>query len=470
LFRRFSINFALLSIFIDAISVVIALEMAIRMRPLLNHLPFASPIARPMQVPILLYPFFAFWWVSILLLLSVYDGRKNVYVVDEFASITLGSIIAGVSLAGTLYLSYRDISRLLFIFFILTAYIMMLMWRALVRISFRTRNGRPVQTRKVLIVGAGPVGKQVQEQIKRLPYMGMDVVGFLDDDPKKRSIKKEILGSLEDAREIINSLSVDDVVIALPQRAHKRLNHLVVELHDLPVKVWVVPDYFHLALHKAVIEDFAGLPLLDLRAPALNDYQRMVKRALDLLITIIITVPGLIVMGIIALAIKIEDSGPIIFRQKRVGENGREFNMLKFRTMVSNAEELRHLVEHVDLDGNFIHKIPEDPRVTIVGRFLRRTSLDELPQLINILKGEMSLVGPRPELPYLVAKYQPWQHKRFAVPPGLTGWWQINGRSDRPMHLHTEDDLYYVQNYSILLDMEILLKTILAVLRGKGAY
>ncbi len=133
--------------------------------------------------------------------------------------------------------------------------------------------------------------------------------------------------------------------------------------------------------------------------------------------------------------------------------------MVKFRTMVENADALRHQVETVNDEGQLIHKQRNDPRVTRVGKILRRTSMDELPQLFNVLKGEMTLVGPRPEMPYLVEKYDLWQRKRFAVPQGMTGWWQIHGRSDRPMHLNTEDDLYYVQNYSLWLDLKILIKT-----------
>ena len=218
------------------------------------------------------------------------------------------------------------------------------------------------------------------------------------------------------------------------------------------------------------MEEFAGIPMLDLRAPALNDYQRTIKRLFDLVIILLFLPPASILMGIIALAIRLEGPGPIFFKQERVGENGRLFTMFKFRTMVPGAEELRHLVEHLDEDGNLVHKTQDDPRVTRTGRLLRRTSMDELPQIINILKGDMSLVGPRPELPYLVEKYEPWQRKRFAVPQGLTGWWQVNGRSDKLMHLNTEDDLYYVQNYSLLFDLFILVKTVWVVLRGKGAY
>jgi lipopolysaccharide/colanic/teichoic acid biosynthesis glycosyltransferase len=175
-------------------------------------------------------------------------------------------------------------------------------------------------------------------------------------------------------------------------------------------------------------------------------------------------------MAIIALVIRLGSPGKILLRQPRAGENGRIFDMFKFRTMVENAEDLRHLVEHKDESGLLLHKTIDDPRVTKFGRFLRRSSLDELPQCFNILKGEMSLVGPRPELPYLVENYEPWQRQRFSVPQGLTGWWQIQGRSDKPMHLHTQDDLYYIQNYSLFLDIYILIKTVGVVLQGKGAF
>jgi lipopolysaccharide/colanic/teichoic acid biosynthesis glycosyltransferase len=173
---------------------------------------------------------------------------------------------------------------------------------------------------------------------------------------------------------------------------------------------------------------------------------------------------------LIAIVIRLESRGPVLLRQPRAGENGRIFRMYKFRTMIANAEELRCLVEKTDAEGNLIHKSANDPRVTRLGRILRRASMDELPQLFNVLKGEMSLVGPRPELPYLVERYEPWQRQRFAVPQGITGWWQIQGRSDKPMHLSTQDDLYYVQNYSLLLDIYILFKTIGVVWRGTGAF
>jgi exopolysaccharide biosynthesis polyprenyl glycosylphosphotransferase len=248
------------------------------------------------------------------------------------------------------------------------------------------------------------------------------------------------------------------------------MGEVVSLVKDLPVKVWVALGFFDLALYRTDIEDFAGIPMLDLRAAALSDYQLLVKRGFDLLFGSIALILALPAIGLISLLIWLDDGRPVLFVQSRVGENGRIFKMYKFRTMVKNADKLRSLVEHLDEHGNLIHKTANDPRVTRIGRFLRRFSLDELPQFFNVVLGTMSLVGPRPEMPYLVEKYQPWQRKRFAVPPGITGWWQVNGRSDKPLHLNTEDDLYYIQNYSLWLDIQILLRTAWSVLLGHGAY
>jgi exopolysaccharide biosynthesis polyprenyl glycosylphosphotransferase len=435
----------------------------------LNNLPFAADLNKP-SLPLPLYPIFVFVWISIYLLLAVYDSRKNYYIVDELTSVTIGSLLAGVSLAGVLYLSSRDISRLLFVYFVLQTYIAVMAWRLIARLFFHLEQEKKSKLSNVLIVGAGPVGKQLQGQILRRPYLGLSIIGFLDDDPAKQQNGELILGSLAEARKVVQSQKISDVIIALPRRAYNQVNQLVSELHDLPVKVWVIPDYFHLALHRAKIEEFAGLPMLDLRAPALNDYQRMAKRVFDLLVGTAVQIMVAPVMLVIAAAIKLDSRGPVFYKSKRVGENGKLFYMYKFRSMVVDADKRLHEVIQYDENGHIIHKTADDPRVTGVGRFIRRTSLDELPQLFNVLRGEMSLVGPRPELPTLVEQYEPWQRKRFAVPQGMTGWWQVNGRSEKPMHLHTEDDIYYVQNYSLLLDFLIIFKTIWVVLRGKGAY
>lgn len=458
--RRFSINFALFSMALDAALVAAALALAVELRPQLNELPFAQPLTEGTALtPGILYLLFPLFWVAVLLLFAVYDGRRNLRIVDELSSLTLGSGLASIASAGALFLSFRDVSRLLFITFVVLAFLALVVSRLVLRTLQRLR-GFSAMPRRVLVVGGGQLGEEVRVQIEKHVPFGLVFIGFVDDRLKG----KKVIGNLDKARQIVRRQRVDDVVFALPGRDYQRVNLLAAELHDLPVRTWVIPDYFSIALHRAQVETFVGLPMLDLRAPALNDYQRLLKRAFDILLVILLLPLILPLLLLIAIAIRLDDGGAALFRQPRVGENGRVFTMLKFRTM--HAKSRRVGLKNV----NVAHKRKEDSRVTRVGLFLRRSSLDELPQLLNVLRGEMSLVGPRPELPALVERYEPWQRKRFAVPPGVTGWWQVNGRGDRPMHLHTEDDLYYVQHYSIGLDLFILLKTVWTVLSGRGAF
>jgi exopolysaccharide biosynthesis polyprenyl glycosylphosphotransferase len=279
-----------------------------------------------------------------------------------------------------------------------------------------------------------------------------------------------VLGQLEQIMHIVQRKAIDEVIVTLPAHAHHRLANLVTVLHTLPIRIRVVPDYFGLAYFGATVESLSGIPLIGLRDPAIDEFQRLVKRLIDIILSgmgLLLAAP---IMALVALAIKLEDGGSIFYAAARVGENGQPFRMLKFRSMVVDADQIVPNIGQPENKRGLLIKSANDPRVTRVGRIIRRTSLDELPQLINVFKGEMSLVGPRPELPWLVEKYEPWQRKRFAVPQGMTGWWQVNGRSDNPMNQHTEQDLYYIQNYSLWLDLQILWRTVGVVLRGKGAY
>jgi exopolysaccharide biosynthesis polyprenyl glycosylphosphotransferase len=268
------------------------------------------------------------------------------------------------------------------------------------------------------------------------------------------------LGERGSLLHLVRSEEVDEVVMALPAEAHVEALRLSAALQDAGVGVRILPDVFEMVAMKARVEDFYGLPLISITEPSINPVQARIKRAFDLVLASLAFALCLPVMAVIALLVRLDSPGPIFVHQRRVGAGGRPFAMHKFRSMIWNPE---------DLDRAHT-KRPDDPRVTRVGRVLRRTSLDELPQLWNVLMGEMSLVGPRPELPAIVETYEPWQLKRFVVPPGMTGWWQVNGRSEAAMQHNTEIDLYYVQNYSILLDLQILARTLGAVIRGKGAY
>ena len=466
--RRFSVNFAIFSMILDIGLTLLALSLAAYIRPSLPPLPFLVPVP-DYEIPLSLYVIVPVLWGLAFLLLSVYDPRRIYKVADEFQNVTLAVGLAALIFAGVLYLGFREFSRWLLATFVLFDLCLLLGWRAIARFAFNL--GRtPAAARRVLIVGAGAVGRRVGQMIGEYGWTGLDLAGYLDDDPEKQEEELPLLGGVEDARQMVEEHQINDVVIALPQRAYGQVNKLVVVLHDLPVQVRVVPDYFSLALYRAAAEDFGGVPMINLRDPALNDVQRLVKRLFDLAVGGVLALPALPLIGLIALAIRLDSGGPVIFRQQRIGENGRLFGMFKFRTMIDGAEARQNEVTRLNEDGKIVFKRPNDPRTTRVGRFLRRTSLDELPQLINVLIGEMSLVGPRPELPWLSDQYEPWQRKRFAVPQGMTGWWQVNGRADKPMHLNTDDDLYYVQNYSLWMDIYILLKTPWVVMRGKGAY
>jgi exopolysaccharide biosynthesis polyprenyl glycosylphosphotransferase len=470
--RRFSVDFAIFMMIMDSLIITSSLWLAVTIRPELDEfIKFAREINISLiTIDPLLYPVFSVMWVLVLLLFSVYDTRKNFRFANEMTNITLGSFLASISLAGLLYLSFREISRALFGSFVIFAFTGIVMARVCYRLFFKISRNNGVQARRVLVLGAGEVGQRLQVQVDKHHDLGFEFAGYLDDDPQKSKIP-QVLGKLDESRDVILNKKVNDVVLALPTWAFHKVNELIACLHDLPVRVWVVPDYFALALHQARIEEMAGIPMIDLRAPALNEYQLMVKRAFDLIVTITTAPIVLPIIGLIALLIRLDSRGVAIFTQERVGENGRIFKMYKFRTMIDGAEKDRHYVEKLDPNGLILQdKTQPDPRITRLGRILRKTSLDELPQLFNVIRGEMSLVGPRPEMPYLVEQYQPWQRCRFAVPQGMTGWWQINGRSDKPMHQNTQDDLYYVQNYSIWLDMLIILKTVWVVLRRKGAY
>jgi exopolysaccharide biosynthesis polyprenyl glycosylphosphotransferase len=469
--RRFSFNFAVFSMIIDMLVVVISMSLSVDIREWMNTFSFIKPIPGTISLPLPLYFLFPILSVLVFSTFDIYDGKKYLRVVDEYGALTLSWMILSVSLAGILYFSFRDVSRALFLTFIFIVYIGLLTWRSFTRLYFRLRNGhREDAARRVLVIGVGPLGQRVGEEMSRQEVEVLRVVGYLDDILPAEGETSNLLGSLEDVVPVVQAFRITDVVIALPYSVYPKMARIVMALEEQPVRVWVALGFFDLALYRMGVADFAGIPMLDLRAPALSEYQLLTKRAFDLLIGALGMVTLFPLMVVASALIWFEDRSPIIYRQKRVGENGRIFTVYKFRTMVPGAEKLQSLVESTDEKGNTIHKIKDDPRVTRVGKLLRRMSIDELPQLVNVLQGTMSMVGPRPELPYLVERYQPWQRKRFSVPPGITGWWQVIGRSDRPMHLHTEDDLYYIQNYSIWLDIQILVRTIWVVVIGRGSY
>src|SRR6266511_466269 len=301
--RRFSVNFAIFSIFVDVFIVFAILWLNVSIRPFIDEFLPVKPVPLgKFNLPVVLYIVFPLAWIAIMASFSVYDGSKNLRVVDEFTSLTLGSMFAGIALAGILYLTYRDISRAMFLIFGLMTYLVLLSWRIIARSIYRQRNQAAERIRHVLIVGAGPVGIEVAKSLCKPEWQehGVKWIGFLDDDPQKQPpAREDVLGPLNTVRQVVLEKHIDDVVFALPLRAYSRLNELTEALQDLPVHTWVVPDYFQLALHQARLTDFAGIPLLDLRAPALSEYQRQIKRLFDVIVTVFLLIPALPLMGML---------------------------------------------------------------------------------------------------------------------------------------------------------------------------
>lgn len=333
------------------------------------------------------------------------------------------------------------------------------------------KRGRGVQ--RALIVGAGEVGRTIMRNIVAQPELGYQVVGFVDDRPERGT--KDIgrfkaLGATDHIPEVIKQQKVDVVVVTLPWLYHRKILSIMGQCERAQVAVKIVPDLFQMSLSNVDIDDLNGIPLISIRPPSISGSNLALKRAADLFFATLLLVLTLPLMLVMALLIKLDSSGPAVFRQTRVGRGGRPFTVFKFRTMHQDAEQRQEELTGLNEASGPLFKIKQDPRRTRLGRFLRRTSIDELPQLYNVLRGEMSMIGPRPALPSEVQQYQAWHMKRLETWPGLTGLWQVSGRSELSFDEMVLLDIYYIENWSPLLDLKIALKTIPCLVVGTGAY
>lgn len=330
-----------------------------------------------------------------------------------------------------------------------------------------------VGIRRVVIVGAGEVGRTVMRTIVARPDLGYRVVGFVDDNPNKGYTdigRFKALGPLDNLPAILDEERPDEVIITLPWMYHRKIMGIVRDCERRNVRARIVPDLFQMSLTQVNVEDLGGVPLIGVRTVSISKGALLVKRLIDVTVAVVGLLLCAPLFGLIALAIRLDSPGPVIFRQTRVGLRGRHFEMYKFRSMHVGAQEQQDMLADLNEADGPIFKIRDDPRLTRVGRFLRRLSLDELPQLVNVLRGEMSLVGPRPPIPAEVEKYQEWHKKRLEAPPGMTGLWQVSGRSRLPFDEMVLLDIYYIENWSLWLDFKILMRTIPKVLLGEGAY
>ncbi|MBN1287247.1 MAG: sugar transferase [Anaerolineae bacterium] len=335
-------------------------------------------------------------------------------------------------------------------------------------------RARGVGVERVLIVGAGEIGRSVIQQIVGRPDLGYQAVGFVDDDPE--AVKGDLgrvraLGGVDALAHLLVGLPVDLVVVTLPWQDYPKILKVVNWCTQRQIAVRVVPDLFQLSLSQVQVETLGGVPMLSIGHKRMMPLgTRLTKRALDLVVSVLALPVFLLIVAVVGLAIRLESPGPVFFTQERVGEGGRRFRVYKFRSMVADAETRRAELERYNEATGPLFKMRADPRITRVGRWMRRFSIDELPQMINVLRGEMSWIGPRPGLPEEVEQYEHWQRQRLEAPPGITGLWQVSGRSDVAFEEMCLMDIYYIENWSLGLDLQILVRTVPRALLGSGAY
>jgi exopolysaccharide biosynthesis polyprenyl glycosylphosphotransferase len=412
--------------------------------------------------------------ILVFALQRVYVYQRGRGWLDETSALFSGTMTGTMlMIVVTYFVPQLSYSRGIFPLAAVTIFILLTLSRIIKNIVLSQLRRRGLGVRQVLVVGAGEVGRTVMRTIVARPELGYRVVGFVDDDPVKGESdlgRIKALGSLDNIPEVIYAHGIDIVIITLPWMSHRKILRIVRQCERHNVQPYIVPDLFQITISQVGIEHLGEVPMIGMREEPIAHVWRVVKRILDVSVSLLALVVGAPLWLMIALAIKLDSPGPVIYRQMRLGEKERPFTFLKFRTMYRDADEEKEtLIEENGADRR-LFKMKQDPRVTRVGRWLRRHSMDEVPQFINVLIGDMSIVGPRPAIPSEVEFYLPWHRHRLDVPAGITGMWQVSGRSDLSFDEAALLDIWYAENWSFLLDLEIMLKTIGVVLLGRGAY
>jgi exopolysaccharide biosynthesis polyprenyl glycosylphosphotransferase len=382
-----------------------------------------------------------------------------------FANLALGAVIFLFKL--------QFVSRIFFVIYVIISLAFMLLEKIVVFFVMHYVRKQGYNYRRLLIVGTGRRATNFIKKIQSHPEWGLKILGAIDDEPYREIDKVGnvgVIGILENLPQILHTNAIDEVVFVVPRSRLNYMENAINVCETEGVKATVAVDLFDLKIARSHQTELEGIPLLTFETTVAKESQLFIKRAMDVVISglgIILVSP---LFFIVAVTIKLTSSGPVLFTQKRVGQNGRKFKFYKFRTMYKGAEKkLSELEAQNEMSGP-IFKMKKDPRITPVGKILRKFSIDELPQLFNVFVGHMSLIGPRPPVPEEVKQYNPWQRRRLSMRPGITCLWQVNGRNKIDFEEWMKLDLEYIDNWSPWLDFKILLKTIPAVISGRGAY
>jgi exopolysaccharide biosynthesis polyprenyl glycosylphosphotransferase len=431
----------------------------------------------PLTEYLKIYPLVLIIWSVLLFSYNSYHSHRTVPLTRE-ALTTIRVVFVGNVLLATLayLLPLRQLSRAWFILFACIAAVLLVAEKVLVRGLARWVRSKGLNYRTVLIVGTGRRATDIARMIVGHTYWGYKILGFVSDGHRLSNgwARYRIYGNVPDLKRILEthevSEPIDEVVFAVTRKKLDEMKQIFIMCEELGIRTRVAMNIFQNRVARLELEELEGVPFLTFTTTPSNESQLALKRGLDVAVSLLLLALVGPVMGIAALLIRYTSPGSVLFKQKRIGLNGRMFTLYKFRTMIEDAHERREEVAHLNEMNGPVFKAKDDPRVTPIGKWLRRFSLDEIPQFWNVLKGDMSLVGPRPPIPEEVASYHRWHRRRLSMKPGLTCLWQISGRNDIQDFDHwMKLDLQYIDNWSPSLDFKILLRTIPAVLSGKGA-
>jgi exopolysaccharide biosynthesis polyprenyl glycosylphosphotransferase len=462
-------------VFVDIVLINVAFGMAYWVRYRLQLFRAVDPA---FDVPYEVYLPFAGLFTLLLVLVfrqqGAYRLRRQISWLDEFYAIVNGTATGTIIMIVFIFL-YRAAfySRAIFIYAGIFVILLLGVSRLVKVTVLRFLRRRGIGSERVLIVGAGEVARTVMRAVVANPESGFNIIGFLDDNPVKGGTdigRFKALGSLKNLADVVRDQLIDEVIITLPWQYHRKIVSIMTHCERENIRARIVPDLFQMTISRMHVEDVAGVPMIGVKEVSISGLNQVVKRSIDLFFSGLVVVLAAPLMALIALMIKLESPGSVLFQQERVGRNGRRFTVYKFRSMIEGAEEQQEALQNLNEAEGPLFKIRDDPRTTRVGKLLRKLSLDELPQFYNVLRGEMSLIGPRPPLPAEVKQYQEWHKRRLEVSPGITGLSQISGRSELSFDETALLDIYYVENWSLGLDTKIMLQTIPRVIFGNGAY
>lgn len=411
-------------------------------------------------------------WLLVLLCTGAYSLPHLQTGMVEYRRVTLGSGILAGTIGVVCYLAMFDLSRGFFVLLFTIGVPALLLGRFARRLVLKRFRRQGLFHAPVVVAGSPTHVDEVTRVLRRETWLGYQVVGAVTPaDIDETACGLPVLGKVSDVVNLVKDTDVHAVIFAegsFPDSQHFKRMAWELEEHD--TQMIVVPALTDISSERLTARPVAGLPLVHVERPRAMEASRWVKRAFDIVGSSLLLLVSAPVMAAVAIAIKLEDRGPVFFKQTRVGRRGEEFECLKIRSMVIDAEARKAELEAQNEGSGVLFKIAKDPRITKVGHFIRRYSIDEVPQFWNVLRGDMSLVGPRPALPKEVAQYDIDTVRRLDVRPGLTGLWQVSGRSNLPWDETVRLDVYYVDNWSVMQDLTILMRTAGAVLGSRGAY